>query len=306
MNKIILFYKYITIPDPEEAKKWQFGLCTQLNLKGRIIIAQEGINGTLGGSLYELELYMAHMNEHALFEKIDYKDSIGSAQDFPDLQIKIKREICHLGLDPELIQAGDGGEHLSPLEAHKLMQEAPEDLIILDGRNNYESRIGSFIGAIKPDIDHFREFPDYIDAHEELFKDKQVLMYCTGGIRCERASAYVKSKKIAKKVYQITGGIHRYAEDIPEGLFKGKNYIFDARGALPITNDIITTCDFCTQPYDDYSNCLNAYCNKQIISCPECSIQYENTCSDTCREALKNGTAKKRPAPLRRSSCTLH
>lgn len=305
MNKVILFYKYIPIPDPESLKIWQQGLCEKLNLKGRIILAREGINGTLGGTVYELDLYKAAMNEHPLFGSMDFKDSIGSAYDFPDIQIKIKREICHLGLDPQLITAADGGEHLSPSEAHELMKNAPEDLIILDGRNSYESRIGAFKGAIKPEINHFREFPDYIDEHAELFKDKQVLMYCTGGIRCERASAYLKSKKIAKKVYQITGGIHRYAEEIPHGYFKGKNYVFDARGALPITSDVISSCDFCTQPYDVYTNCLNAYCNKQIISCPECTIVYEQTCSSACQNALKNGTAKKRP-PLRKLPCIQH
>ena len=127
------------------------------------------------------------------------------------------------------VTAKNGGKHLTPEETHNLIAQKPNDLVILDARNDYEWRIGAFEGAIKPDIEHFRQFPKFVDDNLEQFKDKQVLMYCTGGIRCERASTYLKEKGVAKNVYQILGGIHRYAEQYPDGFFRGKNYVFDDR-----------------------------------------------------------------------------
>ena len=282
MEKIVLYYKYVNITYPEQIRKWQHRLCTELGLKGRVIIAHEGINGTLGGSTEALETYKQEMNTHALFDNIDFKESQGSKEYFPRLRIVVKQEITHLGLDPQEIRAEHGGKHLTPQEAHDLIKRAPHDLVILDARNDYESRIGAFTNAIKPEIQHFREFPAYVDEHLENFKDKEVLMYCTGGIRCERASAYLKSKNIAKQVYQIQGGIHRYVEQFPDGFFRGKNYVFDGRVAVKVTDDILTTCVHCQKKCDDYTNCVNTLCNKQFIVCTDCITAVQNVCSQAC------------------------
>lgn len=298
MEKIILFYKYITIENPQAIVNWQRELCAKLSLTGRVLIAREGINATLAGSSENIEIYKKILDNHALFNHIDFKESAGTSTDFPRLQVKLKKEIVALGIEPEKLTAQDGGVHLTPAEAHEFIKNN-KNLVILDGRNNYESRVGKFTGAITPDIQNFRDFPDYITKNQELFADKEVLMYCTGGIRCERASAYVKLNTEAKKVYQITGGIHRYVEQFPDGFFRGKNYVFDARSAISVNSDILSTCDLCTKACDDYTNCSNAQCNKQFITCRDCSTSFSNTCGQVCKELVINGLVKKRPFPYR-------
>jgi predicted sulfurtransferase len=299
MGKILLFYKYVHITYPKQILKWQKKLCESLGLKGRIILAHEGINATVGGTEQATDAYKKAMEEHELFQNIDFKESDGGADYFPRLRIVIKDEIVHLGLDTEAYTPENGGIHLTPEQTHELLCQKKEDLIILDARNNYESRIGTFENAITPDIDNFRDFPEYVDAHKEMFKDKEVLMFCTGGIRCERATTYLKSKKIAKEVYQIEGGIHRYAEEFPDGYFKGKNYVFDGRVSVSVTDDILTSCDGCDKVYDEYSNCINASCNKRIIMCPDCITKYINTCGDECAEKVQGGHVPIRKHPNR-------
>ncbi len=279
MGKILLYYTYTHIADPENIAQEQRDLCIKLGLKGRILIAHEGINGTVGGADDALARYKTFMHNHELFKDMDIKESEGEADHFPRLKVIVKKEIVNFGGTPV---SGQPGTYLSPEEAHELMKAAPEDLVIFDARNKYEWRIGLFENSVTPDIDHFRDLPEYIDEHLDQFKDKQVLMYCTGGIRCEKATAYLKMKKIAQEVYHIQGGIHRYTESFPQGFFKGKNYVFDGRVSQKISADILANCEQCSRPYDEYSNCINAECNKQIIVCPDCVGIYHNTCSKEC------------------------
>lgn len=299
MGKIVIFYKYVDIQNPNLMADWQRALCQKLNLKGRILIGQEGINATVGGSEESVNSYLQVMREHPLFQDVDYKESAGSADHFPRLQVTVKKEIVKLGLDTQKINAKNGGKHVTPAQAHELMTEQPEDLVILDVRNNYESRIGTFQNAITPDIDTFKDFPAYIDQNLEQFKDKQVLMACTAGIRCERASAYLKVKDIAKDVYQIAGGIHRYIEQFPDGYFRGKNYVFDGRISVKANDDVLADCFVCHKAYDDYTNCINTQCNKQIIVCPDCTINYHNTCSAICLELVQTNQVKIRKIPAK-------
>lgn len=295
MGTIILYYKYITIQYPKRLQKWQEKICQDLNLTGRIILAHEGINGTLGGSTESIERYKKIMHEHELFSDIDFKESTGNSDCFPRLQIKVKPEIVHLGIDPVTLSAQNGGIHLTPVQTHTLLNNKPDNLVILDARNNYESEVGAFKDALKPDIKYFRELPAYIDANAELFKDKDVLMYCTGGVRCERASAYLKSKNIATNVYQIEGGIHTYIQAYPEGFFEGSNYVFDNRLGVKANNAILGNCYICTTPHDEYANCLHAACNKHFICCAQCRITLKETCSTACADLVYNHNAPKRP-----------
>jgi len=297
MGKVILFYRYVTIAYPKQLQKWQRRLCESLQLTGRIIIAHEGINGTVGGTVDAIESYKQELAAHELFTGIDIKESNGSAAHFPRLSVVVKDEIVHLGIDPNHLTASTGGRHLTPREAHELMQDAPEDLVLLDARNNYESRIGAFVGAVRPDIKNFRDFPDYIDQHLEQFRNKRVVMYCTGGVRCERASAYLQQKKVAQEVLQIAGGIHRYVEQYPNGFFRGKNYVFDNRIALKVNDDIIGQCNSCARPYDRYTNCVNTTCNEQIILCPDCTIPSKTTCSPHCHDLVARGAVPIRTIP---------
>jgi len=295
MGKILLYYKYVTIEYPKQLLKWQQTLCGELELKGRIIIAHEGINGTVGGTDKNTALYKKAMLEHPLFGDIDFKQSEGGADCFPRLRIVIKDEVVHLGLDPETTATCNGADHLNPKDAHALLQKKPKDLVIFDARNRFESKVGTFTDAITPNIRYFRQLPEYIDEHLDQFKDKQVLMFCTGGIRCERASAYLKSKGVAKKIYQLKGGIHTYAEHYPNGFFKGKNYVFDSRVTVKISDDIIGRCDVCNDPCDEYTNCLNALCNKHFISCVACLKTLHNTCSKACLELVQQKKVTQRP-----------
>lgn len=295
MNKIILFYKYIAIEYPKQVMKWQREICQKLGLVGRILISHEGINGTLAGSVENLEEYKKLMSAHELFGEIDFKESPGGPECFPRLMVKIRPEAVALGIPYDKLTPRQGGQHLTPTETHQLLTENPKDLVILDTRNDYEWAIGRFTNAITPDIKNFRDLPKYLDENLDTFKDKQVLMYCTGGIRCERATAYLNEKNIAKKVYQIRGGIHRYVEEYPDGFFRGKNYVFDGRIAVKINDDVLGSCALCAQPCDDYHNCHNAMCNKHFICCDSCIQKYEKTCSEHCKTLIKENKVKPRP-----------
>ena len=307
MGKIILFYKYVYIQNPQALAAEQLSLCQDLGLLGRIIIAHEGINATLGGPKDAIERYKQTLLDYPLFRDVDIKEGDGEAAHFPRLKVMVKKEIVRFGVDPDLVSARDAGKYLSAQEVHALLEQSPEDMVVLDVRNNYESRVGAFKDAVLAPINHFRELPDYIDKNLEQFKDKQVVMYCTGGVRCERATAYLKKKKVAKEVYHIKGGIHRYAEAFPQGFFKGKNYVFDGRVTHQVTQDVLAHCEHCNISYDDYSNCVNAECNKQIIVCPTCIPMYHNTCSQHCLELVRTCKVNIRTLPhkILIRACTL-
>ncbi len=295
MGKILLFYQYVKLQNPEAIAKWQRKLCASLNLTGRILIGDEGINGTLGGTTQETDEYKKQMLAHESFADVDFKDSDGDASCFPRMQITVREEIVTIGKDKQKYNEKDGGVHLTPEQTHELIASQPDDLVILDARNQFEAEIGKFTDAIVPDIHVFRDFPEYIEKNADKFKDKQVLMYCTGGIRCERASTVVKKHTGAKKVFQMLGGIHRYAEKYPEGFFRGKNYVFDRRIALKVNDDILSTCMLCKEKCDTYTNCLNALCNKHFICCATCKDTFNNTCSEACKTLVENKKVHKRP-----------
>jgi predicted sulfurtransferase len=287
MGKILLYYKYVRIEYPKRTLKWQQNLCTNLGLTGRILIGHEGINATVGGSDESIEYYKNAMRKDPLFADIDFKESTGGSECFPRMRIAIRDEIVSLGIPATDLTPEDAGTHLKPHEVHELMTAKPDDLVILDARNKLEWQVGAFTDAIKPEIDTFRELPAYIDEHADLFKDKQVVMYCTGGIRCERASAYLNKKGIAKKVYQIEGGIHRYTEQYPDGFFRGSNYVFDDRVTVKINDDMVGSCELCKTPCDRFTNCLNVQCNKHFIACQDCVTRKKNSCSDACMNLLE-------------------
>jgi predicted sulfurtransferase len=298
MNKrILLFYKYVSVDNPQAIALWQKTLCTSLNLTGRVLIAPEGINGTLCGSQDTTDQYILSMNEHPLFGNIDFKDSIvnGDFEYFPRLQVSIKPEIVSFGMDTSKITVADTGTHLTPQQVHELLQESPNDLIVLDVRNHWEAKVGKFTNAIVPTVQHSRDFPTFFDNNLEIFKDKQVLMYCTGGVRCERATAYLKLKGVAKNIYQIQGGIHRYIEKFPNGFFRGKNYVFDARITVKVNDDVLGKCDICAAACDQFTNCRNATCNKHFIGCSNCLQSLGNACSASCQDLLENHQATARP-----------
>lgn len=295
MEKILLYYKYVLIKYPKQIMKWMKIICEDLDLKGRIIIGNEGINGTVGGSDINTQRYKKIMSQHELFNDIDFKESPGNSDSFPKMSIKVRDEIVRLGIPTEKLTTKNTGQHLKPEQAHELIEQKPDDLVIFDARNNYEWTIGRFENAITPDIDNFRDLPAFIDQNLDQFKDKQILMYCTGGIRCERASAYLNEKGVAKQVYQLEGGIQRYTDKYPEGFFRGKNYVFDNRISVKINADILASCELCNKSCDEYINCINARCNKQFVCCTNCVTQFDRTCGINCQKLVQENKVNIRP-----------
>lgn len=285
--KILLYYKYTKIDDPEGFCKEQKALCERLGIKGRILIAEEGINGTCGGSDEALDEYMKQ-TELTLGE-IDWKISLGPEDSFPRLRVVIRPEIVTLGLKSKGLDVdiSNKADYIEPEELKELYDKN-EEFYIIDGRNNYESKIGRFKNSIWFDINSFRDIPDKVKEIENL-KDKKVITFCTGGIRCEKFSAYLKEEGF-KDVKQLHGGIIRYSEKTGGKYFEGEMYIFDGRIHVPVNfvnPKVISECEFCGVKITRYKNCKNKHCNKRMIICEECEVQNEGFCSKNCLEEIK-------------------
>jgi UPF0176 protein len=268
---------------------WQRALCEKLNLKGRIIISKDGINGTVGGRLMDVKLYVRETREFEAFKDIDFKWSEGQGDDFPRLSVRVRDEIVTFGV-PDEIKVDEngiigGGQHLSPREVNQLVEDRGDEVVFFDGRNAFESRIGKFKNAIVPDT---RTTPDFVRELEsgkyDHLKDRPIVSYCTGGVRCEVLSAIMKNRGF-REVYQIKGGIVRYAEEYRDkGLWEGSLYVFDARLRMEFGKEekILGQCDFCQSPTNDFYNCKNLSCRTRILVCSACSTDDEPLCLN-CR-----------------------
>lgn len=290
-GKVLLYYHYCQVEDPHVICAWQKALCEKLHLTGKVRVATEGINGTVGGTNTATDVYINAMSSHPLFKmgKEDFKTSEGGADCFTDLRVGVYKEIVPMGVDPDVISYRLAGVHLEPEEFHKEVEalladgDLCNDTILLDCRNFYESKIGQFTRCLAPDIRKFSYFPDYVDQNLELFRDKKVLMYCTGGIRCERGSAYLRSKDVCKEVYQLKGGIHKYLEQFPDGFYRGKLFVFDERYAISSNDDIISDCRYCRRPWDQYQLCSTRFCCQLVLSCPSCRQDGHTACCPACQ-----------------------
>ena len=269
MNKIILYYKFVPIADADMTMRWQRELCEKLGLKGRIIISDHGINGTLGGKLENVKAYVKAMNLTKQFKGTQYKWSDGNADDFPRLSVKVRQELVTLAPD-EKFDVLNSTKGLKPKAWHKYLEEHP-DAIILDARNDYESDIGAFNGknVIKPKIKNFRDIKPTL---EKLPKDQPVLTYCTGDVRCEYLSAYMKHKGF-NEVYHLDGGIVKYGEAFgDEGFWDGKCYVFDKRMKLAFSDKSkdIGSCVHCGNNTSNHINCQDISCNRLVLVCVDC------------------------------------
>lgn len=277
MKKIILYYKFVPIKDPEMAKRWQKELCMRLDLKGRILISPHGINGTLGGEMSSLKAYARSMNDTVDFKNIDYKWSNGTGEDFPKLKVKVKPEIVAFNAADEIVVGKNGiengGTHLKPEELHALIQEKGDDVIFYDGRNMYEAQIGKFKNTIVPKTETSRDFIKDIEEGEiAKHKDKPIVTYCTGGIRCEILSAMMKNRGY-DEVYQMDGGIVRYGEKFAdEGLWEGKLFVFDDRMQMAFSDKSkdIAECEKCGASTSNLVNSTNVR-RKLHVVCEQCA-----------------------------------
>lgn len=270
---VLLFYKYVKIKNPEALREAQLELCRRLGLRGRIIVAKEGINATLEGTSENVEKYIKEFTKDKKFKDIHFKRSEGTGDAFGKLSVKVRPEIVSLQLGKEDVNPNKvTGKHLKPEELRKWF-EAGEEFEIVDMRNDYEYKSGHFRGSRLLPIRNFRELPKAKKEIEDL-KDKKVLAVCTGGIRCEKATGYLK-KQGFENIYQLDGGIVSYMEKYPNEDFEGKLYVFDGRITMGFETDspkhkVIGKCDKCGVANDQYADCKRPSCANHFIACEDC------------------------------------
>lgn len=283
MQKILLYYKFTPIAEPEAIRLWQASLCGALGLKGRILISEHGINGTVGGNLKDLKAYVRQTRSYPGFKDIVFKWSDGSTDDFPRLSVKVRPEIVTFGA-PGKVKVDEkgvvgGGKRLKPEQVHKLVEERGDEVVFFDGRNAYEAAVGKFKDAVVADVRHTRDFPAELRKPKyDKLKDKPVVTYCTGGIRCEVLSMLMK-KEGFKEVYQIDGGIVKYGEKYgDDGLWEGSLYVFDDRMGTRFSGKSadIGRCSHCGGRTSNYENCADKSCNDLILICEDCVPEREH------------------------------
>lgn len=283
------FYKYHTIAEPKAFRDELYKAWDALGVWGRIYIATEGINGQLSVPTENLEALKNHIYSISFLTGIRLNIAIDDdGKSFFKLKILIRNKIVADGLDDKSFDVTNSGIHLDAKDFNAITNDA--NTIIVDMRNHYESEVGHFKNAICPDVDTFREELQVVEKMLDDKKDKNIVMYCTGGIRCEKASAWMKHKGF-EHVYQLNGGIIEYARQVKEqGLenkFVGKNFVFDERLGERISNDIISQCHQCGKPCDDHTNCKNDGCHLLFIQCVDCKEKYANCCSKECKETIE-------------------
>lgn len=286
MYQVLLYYHYTTIEDPEAFTKKHLKYCTNLGVLGRIIIAKEGINGTISGTKEATEQYMQDLMSMPGFEDMVFKIDEESIQPFRRISVKLKPELVNLGLQDDINPHVLTGTYLEPKDYLEKLKDP--NVVVLDARNDYEYDLGHFRNAIKPNIKNFRELPQWVQENKHQFEGKTVLTYCTGGVRCEKFSGYLKREGI-EDVYQLHGGIVTYGKDpVVQGqLWDGQCYVFDARIGVKINrvDPVIVGKDYFTgEPCERYINCANPECNKQILCTEHNELKYRGSCSDACRE----------------------
>lgn len=275
--KILLYYVFTPLADPDAIRLWQRDLCESLGLGGRILISKDGMNGTVGGELDAVKKYWRKTKEYPPFKDIDFKWSEGtSPDDFPKLTVRVRDKLVGFGAPDAIRVTHDGviggGKHLTPKELHELV--ADTDVTFFDGRNKWEAEIGRFQNAVVPDVATTQDFVRELDSGKyDHLKDTPVVTYCTGGVRCEILSSMMIQRGF-RDVYQLEGGIVRYGQTFGDsGLWEGALSVFDNRKAITFTPEaaIIGRCVQCTAPSSRMENCVGPECRAQIVVCDSCA-----------------------------------
>ena len=295
-RKTISFYRYHRLDNPEEFRNYIYREWEKLNCLGRIYVACEGINAQMSIPENNYENFLQSLRNHKIFLNIPIKEAVeDDGKSFFKLTIKVRPKIVADGLDDATFDVTNVGKHLSALEFHQLLDD--ENTIVVDMRNGYESEIGHFQGAICPPVDTFREEITLVEEMLQDKKEKKILLYCTGGVRCEKASAFLKHKGY-RDVNQLYGGIIEYAREIKkhgiESKFIGKNFVFDNRLGERISDTIISKCHQCGAPCDMHTNCDNQDCHLLFIQCQKCAAKFNKCCSTTCRDYLNLSEIQKK------------
>jgi len=277
LQKVLLYYRFTPIADPQSMMLWQKTLCESLGIKGRILVSPHGINGTVGGDMSALKKYVKQTKKYPGFRGIDFKWSEGTGNEFPRLSVKAKKELVSFG-NPDEIKVDEngvigGGVHLKPFQVDQLVAERGDDVVFFDGRNAFEAKIGKFKNAIVPDVTSSQQFVEEIESGKyDHLKDKPIVTYCTGGIRCEILSVVMKNRGF-NEVYQIDGGIVRYGNKFGnDGLWEGSLYTFDNRLSIDFAANpaLIGECDYCKAPTRQFYNCTTASCHQLALLCEPC------------------------------------
>ncbi|MDJ0419141.1 rhodanese-related sulfurtransferase [Rhodococcus opacus] len=276
--KIVLFYVFTPLADPEAIRLWQYTLAEANNLTGRILVSEHGINATVGGDIHDVKRYVKGTRSYAPFKDADIKWSNGLGDDFPRLSVKVRSEIVTFGAPGELkvdaYGVVGGGTHLAPHEVHRLVEGRGDDVVFFDGRNGFEAEIGRFQDAVVPDVSTTREFVHELDSGKyDHLKDKAVVTYCTGGVRCEVLSSLMRSRGFGE-VYQLDGGIVRYGEAFGDtGLWEGSLYVFDKRMNIEFSDQAKTLgrCSKCGGPTSRYENLPDDRGRELVLVCAGCT-----------------------------------
>lgn len=280
----VSFYKYHQIEDPQGFRDRLFARWNELNVLGRTYIASEGINAQISVPTENFETFVEDLFTIDFLNGIRLNTAVDEGKSFYALKVKLRNKIVADGIEDPNFDPSNTGKYLTADEWNQ--QLADPNTVVVDMRNHYESEVGHFEGAICPDVDTFREELQVVEDILQNDKDKKVLMYCTGGIRCEKASAYMKHKGF-ENVYHLEGGIIKYARDAKANnldiKFKGVNFVFDERLAERISDEVIAACHQCGEPFDHHTNCLNLGCHILFIQCNTCKEKYENCCSEECQ-----------------------
>lgn len=278
MQKILLYYKFTPIKDPVAVKLWQKTLCDSLNLRGRILVSEHGLNGTVGGEVEDLKKYVKATKTYEAFKGIVFKWSDGAREDFPRMSVKARRELVGFKNSDDEFEVDEngvvgGGKHIKPKQVHELIKKYGDDVVFFDGRNEHEAKIGKFKNAVVPNTNTSRDFIAELESDKyDDIKDKKVVTYCTGGIRCEVISSMMK-KRGFKDVYQIDGGIVKYGEAYgDDGLWEGSLRVFDDRMTVEFSDHAKTIgeCTHCGGKTSNFENCAFTECNDLVLICETC------------------------------------
>ena len=280
--RVLLYYNYVPISNPAQYREQHHLFCIENNLLGRVVVAEEGLNGTVSGLEADCERYMAYLRADERFANTDFKIEQTSTHVFKKLNVRLKKEIVNSDLPVDPRQRT--GTHLSPTEFKALKNDS--DVILVDMRSHYEHEVGRFKNAVTFEMDNLRELPEMVDSIAHL-KNKKIITYCTGGIKCEKASAYLLDQGF-ENVYQLHGGIIKYALETGGEDFDGKCYVFDNRLAVDVNTVnpvVVSVCFVCGTPSERMVNCANANCNKHVPMCEKCGHQMQGCCTDACTKS---------------------
>ena len=279
----LLYYKYVPIKEAEEFAWKHRGFCKRLGLVGRILIADEGINGTVSGTVKQCVRYMEHLHENPLFADMQFKIDEADELSFAKMHVRYREEIVTLGADSKKANPTElTGKYLDPKEFSEMLDD--EDVVVIDMRNDYEFEMGKFKGAVTLDMHNFRDLPDLVKDLEP-YKDKKMLTYCTGGIRCEKATSLLLNEGF-KEVYQLEGGIIKYSKETGGKDFEGKCYVFDKRVGVDVNfvnPSVISVCKTCDEKTPRMVNCSNPECNEHFMQCESCGEKMHGACSEECK-----------------------